>query len=125
MTGAQRLARAAAGVAHEKLGEDIVILDLRETPLLADFFVIVTAVSTPHSQALAEAVVEKLKPTVGRPHHVEGLDFGQWVVLDYFGVVVHIFLGDVRRFYGLERLWGDVPAERPFPIEENRTGGAG
>ncbi len=109
-TLALRLARWA----HAKLGEDILIIDLRGLPVLADFFVLVTAGSSLHAQAIARELEERSDRARVRLHHVEGVENGQWVVLDYFDVVVHIFLADVRRFYGLERLWGDVPV-RVYP----------
>jgi len=105
------LALELAAAAHGKLGEEIQILDLRSLPVVADFFVLVTAGSPLHAQAVGRALEEELERVGVRPHHVEGAEAGRWVVLDYFDVVVHIFLGDVRRFYGLERLWGDVPVQ--------------
>jgi len=104
-----RLATRSAEVIHAKRGEDIVILDLRAFANFADFFVVSTATSTVHARALAEEVERQLAKLGVKPHHIEGSEHGQWILLDYFDVVVHIFLGDVREFYGLERLWGDVP----------------
>jgi ribosome-associated protein len=106
---AERLAERAAGVIVDKLGENVVILDLRNFSPLADFFVLATAGSTIHAQAIADELQMRLKPEGERPHHVEGTGGGQWVLLDYFNVVVHIFLRETRQFYGLERLWGDAP----------------
>lgn len=110
----ETLALRLARWAHTKLGEEILIIDLRGIPVLADFFVLVTAGSSMHAQAIARALEEKSDQARVRLHHIEGFENGQWVVLDYFDVVVHIFLADVRRFYGLERLWGDVPV-RSYP----------
>lgn len=103
------LARCCAELARSKLGEDIVVMDLRGHSPITDYFVIVTAGSLIHAQAIARELQEKLKRLGERPHHVEGADSAHWILLDYVDVVVHIFLGDVRSFYGLERLWGDVP----------------
>ena len=105
----ERLAERIAAIVDEKLGEDVVVLDLRDSSPLTDFFVIATAGSTIHAQALASEITRQLREEGERPHHVEGLDTGTWVLLDYVDVVVHIFLTDVRQFYGLERLWGDAP----------------
>ncbi len=100
-------------IIDKKLGEDILILDLREVSPLADFFVIATAGSAVHARAIAEALLEGGKNLgMRKPHHIEGLEGGQWILLDYFDIIVHIFLADVREFYGLERLWGDVPQRR-------------
>jgi ribosome-associated protein len=105
----ERLAKRIGAMIDEKLGEDIVVLDLRGSSPLTDFFVIATAGSTIHAQALAGEITRRLREEGERPHHVEGFDTGTWVLLDYVDVVVHIFLTDVRQFYGLERLWGDAP----------------
>jgi ribosome-associated protein len=60
--------------------------------------------------AIADAVEEQLEKNLGvRPRHVEGRRLSEWVLLDYLDFVVHVFLEDRRRFYGLERLWGDAP----------------
>jgi ribosome-associated protein len=107
----EALARRAAELAVDGHGEDVVVLDLRQQSPLADWFVLVTAGSTVHAQALAEELAGKLKAAGQRPHHVEGTELGHWILLDYFDVVVHILLGDVREFYGLERLWGDAPRQ--------------
>jgi len=112
-----KLAQEAARLAAEMLAEDVVVLDLRGRSPLTDYFVIATANSTVHSQALARAIEEKLRPAGERPHHVEGTATGHWVLLDYVDVVVHILLGDVRQYYGLERLWGDAP-QQSFPTKK-------
>jgi len=115
----QGLAETAARLIVEKLGEDVLILDLRRHSPLADYFVLATAGSTIHSQAIAEELQDRLKREGERPHHVEGSENGQWVLLDYFDVVVHIFLGETRQFYGLKRLWGDAP-RHPISSDDDR-----
>lgn len=107
----EALARLAGKVADELHGEDIVMLDLRRHSPLADWLVLVTASSTIHAQALAEELARRLRQAGERPHHIEGTELGYWILLDYFDVVVHILLADVREYYGLERLWGDVPRQ--------------
>ena len=106
----RELADEVAGVLDEKLGEDIITLDLCGQTALADYFVIVSAGSNVHARALAEAVMTATKSRGERVNHIEGLDNGLWVLLDYVDVVVHIFSGDTRQYYGLERLWGDLPS---------------
>jgi ribosome-associated protein len=115
----EKLATGAAEIIRDKLGEDIVVLDLRGHSPLADFFVLATASSTTHAQAIAEELQSRLKHEGERPHHVEGEESGHWVLLDYFDVVVHIFLVETRQFYGLERLWGDAP-HRPFSSVDDK-----
>jgi ribosome-associated protein len=108
---AGRLAKRAATIILDKLGDDVVVLDLKGLSPLADYFVIATATSTIHAQAIAEAVALELKHEGERTHHIEGAENGQWILLDYFNVVVHIFCGETRQFFGLERLWGDAPCQ--------------
>ncbi|MEO0093715.1 MAG: ribosome silencing factor [candidate division WOR-3 bacterium] len=94
----------------DKKGEDIILLDLRRISPIADYFILATAQSPLHAQAISDEVVEKLKKDGYRLHHVEGYNQAQWILLDYLDIVVHIFLPEVRAFYGLERLWGDAPS---------------
>ncbi|MBM3332012.1 ribosome silencing factor [candidate division WOR-3 bacterium] len=108
---AGRLAKRAATIILAKLGEDVAVLDLRGRSPLADYFVIATASSSIHAQAIAEEVALELKREGERTHHVEGAENGLWILLDYFSVVVHIFCGETRQFFGLERLWGDAPCQ--------------
>lgn len=110
MTAAE-LAKRAATIALDKLAEDIVVLDLRGRSPLTDYFVIATAASTIHAQAIAEELALVLKREGERMHHAEGTENGLWILLDYFNVVVHIFCGETRQFFGLERLWGDAPRQ--------------
>ena len=108
---AGRLAKRAAAIILGKLGEDVVVLDLRGRSPLADYFVMATATSTIHAQAIAEELALELKHEGERVHHLEGSENGVWILLDYFNVVVHIFCGETRQFFGLERLWGDAPCQ--------------
>ena len=114
----EQLASRIAGIIEEKLGEDVTVLDLRGSSPVTDFFIIATAGSTIHAQAIANDITRQLRDEGERPHHVEGTEVGAWVLLDYVDVVVHIFLTDVRQFYGLERLWGDAP-HRDFRNDNN------
>lgn len=111
MMTSEALARAAAELALERIGRDVLVLDLRGSSPFTDFFVVATAGSSNHARALAETLTEALAEKGERLHHVEGLEHGQWVLLDYVDVVVHIFQGEIRQFYGLERLWGDAPQQ--------------
>ncbi len=114
----ERLAVRTAEVARDKLGEDIVIIDLRGRSSLADFFVVATAGSTIHAQAIASEVVSRLKQEGEPIHHSEGTEAGVWVLLDYVDVVVHILTGETRQYYGFERLWGDAP-HKDLPSERS------
>jgi ribosome-associated protein len=94
----------------EKKGMNIVQLDLRKIHnRVVDFFVICHGGSAPQVDALAESVEKTVKLETGsRPHSIEGLSTKEWVLIDYFDVVVHIFTGAVREFYRLEALWADA-----------------
>jgi ribosome-associated protein len=96
-------------VASEKLAEDIVLLDLRQTAPFADYFVIMSAGSTRQMQALEEDLTQAMEEAGVRLHHREGAAAGGWVLLDFSDVVVHIFAPAEREFYALERLWVRAP----------------
>jgi ribosome-associated protein len=94
--------------AHKAL--DVVVLDLRGLSEATDYFIIATGTSDTHVRALAERVIEAMSAIGVRPHHVEGLPAGRWVLLDFVDLVVHLFHPTLRNFYQLERLWADAPA---------------
>ncbi|QPJ62085.1 MAG: ribosome silencing factor [Candidatus Nitronauta litoralis] len=103
------LNRLAVNAASEKKATDILVLDLRNRSDLTDFFLICSGKTHVQVQAIADAILEA---TVGTPHKVvsvEGYNSGNWVILDLVDIIVHIFKKDVRKYYDLERLWGDVP----------------
>ena len=90
--------------------QDVIVLDLRGLSEATDYFVIASGTSDTHVRALAERVLEAMRRSGRRPHHVEGLPVGRWVLLDFVDVVVHVFHPTLRQFYQLERLWVDAPA---------------
>jgi ribosome-associated protein len=90
-------------------GQDLLALDVRDVNDATDFFVIATGTSDAHVRGIADAVVEALRKEGQRPHHVEGLTVGRWVLLDYVDFVIHLFHPETRAFYQLERLWSDAP----------------
>ncbi len=98
-----------AELAKEKLAEDVVILDMRKSSSITDFFVIANASSTKRCQAIAENIEEGLSKKQESVSKIEGYADGLWVLVDSYDVVAHIFYGDVRKFYNLEGLWGDSP----------------
>ena len=108
--------RLAVDAAREKKALDLQVLDLRSVDGFTDFFVICSGKNVRQVQAIAEAIEEALRHEQVRPAHVEGFHRAEWVLLDYFDFVVHVFSGERRDFYALERLWGS--AERvPLPDE--------
>lgn len=94
-----------------KKGYDIHILDLRELSSIADYFVICSADANIQVQAIADEVDDKLRNVGIKCQFKEGYNTLNWVILDYFDVVVHVFNKDAREFYNLEKLWGDAPLE--------------
>jgi ribosome-associated protein len=108
VTRARELAGAIASRAADKKGQDIVVLAMGGAVNYTDFFVIVTGANPRQTKAIAEEIVVKLKPQ-SRPARVEGEREGEWILLDYLDVVVHVFTPAARDFYRLETLWGDVP----------------
>lgn len=109
MKSSKEWALQVAQLIVDKKGENVLLLDLRKISPVADYFVLATAQSPLHAQAISDELVEKLKKVGCRVHHVEGYNQAHWILLDYLDIVVHVFLPEVRTFYGLERLWGDAP----------------
>ena len=95
---------------QEKKGSEIVRLDLRDIhSSVADYFVVCHAESSTQVKAIASSVEEEIYKALKQdPWRKEGLQHGDWIILDYIDVVVHIFKKDKREFYGLEELWGDA-----------------
>ncbi len=99
----------AAEAIADKKGEDIVILDLSNLLVVTDVFVLASGTSTRHVKSLVDDAEEALRGLDRKPIRREGRDHGEWVLLDYGDVVVHIFDRETRAYYELERLWADAP----------------
>lgn len=93
-----------AKIVHDRKGSHTVIYDLRGISPITDFFIITTGLSILHTRAIAEYIHD-----IEKPYHMEGMETGHWILLDYVDFIVHIFTEEIREFYGLERLWGDAP----------------
>jgi ribosome-associated protein len=104
----QELAQRAAAIALDNKGVDVVVLSLKGVSDMTDFFVIASGTSDTHVRALGEHIQEGLKKEGTSAHHVEGVQQGRWVLLDYVDFVVHLFHPSLRDFYQLERLWSDA-----------------
>ena len=113
------VARAVRAALDKKAG-DVVVLDLRNTPAFTDFFILCSGQNPRQVKAIADAVEETLRATKVRPAHVEGYDRAEWVLMDFFTFIVHVFTPQTRAFYSLERLWGD--AERIEVSDEPPAG---
>lgn len=105
------LAKALDG----KKGEEIKVLKTEGLTTLADYFVICTATSTTQIKAMSDACEEATEKQGERVHHIEGHRGGTWLLMDFSSVVVHIFMDEARKFYDLERLWGDA---EEIPLED-------
>lgn len=104
-------ARLAGRLALDKKGFDVKILKLKSISSVCDYFVIVSGSAGVHVRAIAEGIEDGLRQEGHKPIFTEGARQGNWVLLDYADIVVHIFYEPTRRFYALEKLWGDAPVE--------------
>jgi ribosome-associated protein len=106
-----RLPKAISAVidaAQDRKASGVVVLDLKKAGAFTDYFVICSASNPRQVQAIADAVEEALKGQKQRPSLVEGYARAEWILLDYFDFVVHVFSKHARDFYGLDRLWGSA-----------------
>jgi ribosome-associated protein len=99
---------AAIAAALDKKAENVVVLDLTRASAFTDFFIICNGANRRQVQAIADAVQEALARRGSKPALVEGHERGEWVLIDYFDFIVHVFMPATREFYSLERLWGDA-----------------
>ena len=108
---AKTLAKKIAQFALIKKAHAVTIMDLRKITDMADFFVVCSADSDVQVKAVADAVADGTDDLGLSPWHREGLSQRQWILLDYVDVVVHIFHKETRKYYGIEKLWGDAKIE--------------
>lgn len=107
------LAQRCREAAIEKKAEDVVLLDIRGRANFADYFVLATGRSVIQVRAIADAVVEASEGKYGAPVRTEGYNDGNWILVDYGPVIVHVFTAAAREFYDLERLWAKpTPARK-------------
>jgi ribosome-associated protein len=122
-----QLALAAAQVADDNHGRDIVILDMRKLTPIFDYFVIATGTSRRQLHAISEDIDDKLQDELGDHRMgIEGYQESRWIVLDYGSVVVHLFDADAREYYALEDLWAQaerVPFEPASALHLAETNG--
>ena len=119
MTSSDGLTTAlqCAQAALDTKAVDLVVLDVAALTSIADYLVICTGRSDRQVQAIAQAIDEQLRQHGHRPGAIEGMSHGQWVLMDYADVIVHIFYKPVREFYDLERLWEHAPrVQLPEPL---------
>ena len=99
--------REGLSAALDKKAAAVLVFNLTELTTMADYFVLSTAGSDRQARAIADAIIE----AVGSPLSIEGLAVANWILMDYGDVVFHVFQEEARKFYALERLWGDAPNE--------------
>jgi ribosome-associated protein len=110
----------AVRAALDKKAANVVVLDLRKTQAFTDFFILCSGQTQRQVQAIADGIEEAMKAAKIRPAHVEGYDRAEWILMDYFSFIVHVFVPQTREFYSLERLWAD--AERIEVTDAAATG---
>ena len=113
LTRNSKLFKSIINAIQEKKGENIISLDLRKIPeAVADFFIICEAGSSTQVKAIADFVEYHAKETVKEtPYRTEGQHSGQWILVDFVNVVVHVMLPETRKFYKLEEMWSDAEGE--------------
>jgi len=104
---AKEMARLAYKALDDKKGEDISVIDIGEVSVLADYFIIAAGSNINQVQAMADNVDQELGKAGFPCKAMEGYQSGQWILLDFGDIVVHVFSRDDRRFYNLERIWRD------------------
>lgn len=112
--------RLAVAAALDRKADALQVLNLSAVSDFTELFLICSGSNERQVQAIADAIVDKLRRAGVRPLHVEGLQHGRWVLLDYGGdMVIHVFLDATREFYALERLWSDAPDETDRYVTES------
>ena len=105
----KELVKLIAATADDKKAQELDVLEVEGLTTLSEYFVIMTGTSNTHLKALAGEIEKVVKEHGGPdPHHIEGYNAASWILMDYGSVLVHIFTGETRKFYSLERLWGDA-----------------
>lgn len=102
------LVQMIADAAGEEDAQDLIILDVNEKTIVADYFVICSGRNLVHIHSIADHVEQKLKEQGIKPQRREGYEEGKWVILDYASTILHIFRQQEREYYKLENLWADA-----------------
>jgi ribosome-associated protein len=106
---AVEMATVAARAAADKLGNDVLVIDVSEQLVITDCFVIASASNERQVNAIVDEIEDKMRAAGHKPARREGTREGRWTLLDYIDIVVHVQHTDEREFYALERLWRDCP----------------
>lgn len=100
--------KIAQGALEDKIGKDILVLDLKGISNLAEYFIIASGNTDTHLRAMADEAEQRLFKLGVKLHHSEGYSVGTWILLDFGQFLVHLFNQEQRAFYGLEHVWGDA-----------------
>tara|TARA_B100000686_G_C15944436_1_gene550493 strand:- start:62 stop:418 length:357 start_codon:yes stop_codon:yes gene_type:complete len=108
----KKIVKLIINLMQDKKAKDINILDVRTLTSLTDYFILCTSESTPQTKAIMDHIYRKLREVGWRPNNLEDSKTLEWVALDYFSIVIHIFNDETRNYYQFERLWGDAKIEK-------------
>lgn len=100
-----KLLNQIAQAIYDKKGMNILVLDVRNVCTMTDYFIIAEGNVDRHVQALSRAVIDQMEDLGHRPFHIDGMQEGEWSVLDYGDIVVHLFIPEMREKYSLEEVW--------------------
>ncbi len=119
----RKLAVGIAQLAHNRNAEDIIVLDLRGLSPITDYFVIGTGTSNRQMRSLADEIEDFGTEIAQKLWKAAGRDAGDWIVMDFVDVVVHLFNQSMRRYYDLELIWGEAPKVpwRPDGLIQNSS----
>ena len=120
MKTGKNLAKLAAQGADDKKALDIRILDLRKFNFIADYFVIASGTSNVHCGAIADGIEEKLREDGSRVFRREADSESRWTLLDYGDLIAHVFHEEARKYYALDKLWGEAPSEDFLPAKKKK-----
>jgi len=107
MDNTKEILKIAYEALAEKKADDIKVIDISKISTIADYFIITNGDNPLQVQALADNVTEKLAKAGVKPRSVEGMQSANWVLMDYNDIIINVFSKDDRKFYNLERIWGD------------------
>ena len=108
-TSNQPLLEKILTLAIEKKASELIAFDVRGFSSMTDFFVICHGDSDPHVKAIADNI---RKGTPYKPKHIEGYNNKNWILIDYFDVIIHVFKNETRKYYKIEKLWADAPLKK-------------
>ena len=106
------LVKTITKLIKEKKGYDISIIDIKKLSSLTDYFIICTSDSDPQTRAISNHIKKELSKKKIKPLQIEGFEYMDWILIDYYDIVIHIFKKEKREFYNIERLWNDTKITR-------------